>query len=92
MEYGMSEKLGNVRYAAQQYQFLSGDTTASASPETMQIIDEEVRRIIDGQYKRAQVLLNEHRFALEGLARQLLETETVDGAAVKQALLATGKV
>jgi len=89
MEFGMSDKLGTVRYATQQYQFLSGDTSASASPETLRIIDEEVQRIITEQYQRAQELLNEHRAALEGLTRQLLETETVDGAAVKQALLET---
>jgi cell division protease FtsH len=91
-EFGMSDKLGTVRYATQQYQFLSGDTSASASPETLRIIDEEVQRIISEQYQRAQELLNEHRAALEGLTRQLLETETVDGAAVKQALLETEKV
>jgi cell division protease FtsH len=91
MEFGMSEKLGSVRYATQQYQFLSGDTTANASPETLKIIDEEVQRIITEQYKRAQQLLNEHRSALERLTRQLLETETVDGAAVEQALVETVK-
>jgi cell division protease FtsH len=91
MEYGMSDKLGNVRYATQQYQFLSGDTTANASPETLKIIDEEVKRIIEDQYQRAQQLLNEHRAALERLTRQLLETETVDGAAVEQALVESEK-
>jgi cell division protease FtsH len=55
-EFGMSEKLGTVRYATQQYQFLSGETSASASPETLRIIDEEVKRIISEQYKRAQEL------------------------------------
>jgi cell division protease FtsH len=91
MEYGMSEKLGNVRYATQQYQFLSGDTTANASPETLKIIDEEVKRIIEEQYQRAQQLLNEHRAALERLTKQLLETETVDGAAVERALVESEK-
>jgi cell division protease FtsH len=57
----------------------------------LRIIDEEVQRIITEQYKRAQELLIEHRSALEGLTRQLLETETVDGAAVKQALVDTAK-
>ncbi|MEW6651807.1 MAG: ATP-binding protein, partial [Chloroflexota bacterium] len=47
---------------------------------------EEVQRIIGEQYERAQQLLKEHRSALESLTRQLLETETVDGAAVKHAL------
>jgi cell division protease FtsH len=92
MEFGMSDKLGTVRYATQQYQFLSGDTTTTASPETLKIIDEEVQRITGEQYERAQQLLMDHRAALESLTRQLLETETVDGAAVKQALVETEKV
>jgi cell division protease FtsH len=88
-EFGMSEKLGTVRYAVQQYQFLaSGDGSASASPETLKIIDEEVQRIIGDQYERAQELLKAHRPALEHLSKQLLDTECVDGAAVKQALAA----
>jgi cell division protease FtsH len=91
MEFGMSDKLGTVRYASQQYQFMTGDSTANASPETLKIIDEEVRRITGEQYQRAQQLLQDHRAALENLTRQLLETETVDGAAVKQALLETVK-
>ncbi len=85
-EFGMSERLGTVRYATQQYQFLSGETTVAASPETLKIIDDEVQRIIAGQYERAQKLLREHQPALERLTQQLLKTETVDGAAVKQAL------
>jgi cell division protease FtsH len=86
MEFGMSDKLGTVRYATQQYQFLSGDSSASASPETLKIIDEEVQRIITEQYARAQMLLRDYRAALETVAQQLLQTETIDGTAVKQAL------
>lgn len=86
-EFGMSDKLGTVRYAIQQYQYLeSGDTTASASPETLKLIDEEVQRITSEQYARAQQLLKEHRAALEYLAQQLLKTESVDGTEVKRAL------
>jgi cell division protease FtsH len=92
MEFGMSEKLGTVRYATQKYQFLSGDTTANASPETLKVIDDEVQRIIDEQYKRAQNLLLGHRAALENVTQQLLKTETVDGTAVKQALVEVEKI
>jgi cell division protease FtsH len=87
-EFGMSERLGTVRYATQQYQFLSGDTSASASPETLALIDQEVQRVIFEQYERAIGLLRGHRGALERLTRELLVTETVDGAAVTQALTA----
>lgn len=87
-EFGMSDKLGLVRYASQQYQFLeSDDMSATASPDTLKIIDEEVQRIIAEQYERAQQLLRDHKSALERLTQQLLKTETVDGAAVKQALV-----
>jgi len=86
MEFGMSDKLGTVRYATQQYQFLSGDSSASASPDTLKIIDEEVQRIITEQYDRAQTLLRDHRAALETVTQQLLKTETIDGTVVKQAL------
>jgi cell division protease FtsH len=87
MEFGMSEKLGTVRYATQQYQFLSGETTATASPETLKTIDDEVQQIIGKQYGRAQQLLQDHRAALETVTQQLLKTETIDGATVKQALV-----
>jgi cell division protease FtsH len=87
-EFGMSDKLGTVRYATQQYQFLSGEASASASPETLALIDEEVQRLIAEQYERAQEFLRQHHGALERLAQQLLVTETVDGAAVSQALAA----
>lgn len=89
-EFGMSERLGHVRYATQQYQFLeSAESTAAASPETLRVIDEEVQRLIDTQYERARALLTEHRAALESLATQLLQTETLDGAAVHRALADT---
>ena len=89
-EYGMSKKLGAVRYASPQYEFLqTDDITAAASQQTLLSIDEEVQRLIDEQMNRAQSLLNEHYAALDHLAQQLLATETVDGEAVKEALAVT---
>jgi cell division protease FtsH len=85
-EFGMSERLGTVRYATQQYQFLGGEASASASPETLALIDQEVQRVISEQYERALGLLGGHRGALEHLTQQLLRTETVDGGAVTEAL------
>jgi cell division protease FtsH len=86
-EFGMSEKLGTVRYATQQYQFLEGGEAGStASPDTLKIIDEEIQRIITEQYQRAQQLLKDHRSALEEVTQQLLKIETIDGSVVKQAL------
>jgi cell division protease FtsH len=86
-EFGMSEKLGSVRYAGQQLQYLTGAVDSSdAGPRTRELIDSEVQRIVTEQYERAQRLLTEHRTALETLAQELLKRETVDGKAVMQAL------
>ncbi|NLT35241.1 MAG: ATP-dependent zinc metalloprotease FtsH [Gaiellales bacterium] len=87
-EFGMSEKLGSVRYAGQQLQYLGGmvQDNSQLSPHTRQIIDAEVQGMVTGQYERAQALLREHRDALEALARQLLEHETLEGSAVQEVL------
>jgi cell division protease FtsH len=87
-EFGMSEKLGSVRYAGQQLQYLGGavEDSSNVSQETREVIDREVQRLVTEQYDRAQNLLREHRDALETLAQLLLKQETADGSAVKAAL------
>jgi cell division protease FtsH len=87
-EFGMSEKLGSVRYAGQQLQYLGGsvEDNSQISSETRQVIDVEVQRLVTEQYERAQVLLKNHRAALKTLAQQLLTQETVSGSVVKEAL------
>jgi cell division protease FtsH len=87
-EFGMSDKLGSVRYAGQQLQYLGGsvEDNSQISPETRQVIDGEVQRFVTEQYNRAQELLKKHHPALETLAQQLLKQETVSGSVVKEAL------
>ena len=90
VEFGMSPRLGSVRYAGQQLQYLgkSVEDDSQLSPETRQSIDGEVLRFVTEQYERARKLLVAHQCALKVLATQLLEQETVDGGAVKNALAA----
>jgi len=87
-EFGMSEKLGSVRYAGQQLQYLGGsvEDNSQLSPETRQVIDGEIQRLVTEQYQRAQALLKEHQAAHKTLAQQLLKQETVNGSDVKAAL------
>ena len=89
-EFGMSEKLGSVRYAGQQLQYLGGsvEDNSQISPETRQVIDTEVQRLVTEQYNRAQALLKDHHAAHTILAQQLLKQETVSGNDVKEALKA----
>ena len=87
-EFGMSEKLGSVRYAGQQLQYMGGvaQDNSHLSPHTQQVIDNEVQRIVTEQYDRAKTLLRDNLHALEALAGELLEHETLDGSAVDEAL------
>jgi cell division protease FtsH len=87
-EFGMSEKLGSVRYAGQQMQYLgrSVEDNSQISPETRDLIDKEVQRLVTEQYHRAQETLKSHHGAFDALARQLLEHETVDGSVIRGVL------
>lgn len=71
--YGLNEKVGNVSfYGMQQDQF-----NKPYSDETATLIDEEVRRLLEEQYIRAQELLKERRSELEILAQRLLSKEVL---------------
>ncbi len=87
-EFGMSEKLGSVRYAGQRLQYLGGAVAESsdASAATHETIDAEVRRIVGEQFERAMALLSAHRDALSRLSADLLKAESLDGSAVVEAL------
>jgi cell division protease FtsH len=87
-EFGMSDKLGSVRYAGQQLRYLgrSVEDSTQISPETREVIDKEVQHLVTEQYNRAQEMLEKHHAALRALAKELLEHETVDGSAIRNAL------
>jgi cell division protease FtsH len=87
-EFGMSDKLGSVRYSGQQLRYLgrSVEDSTQISPETREVIDKEVQHVITEQYTRAQEMLVKHHAALRALAKELLEHETVDGKAIRNAL------
>jgi len=87
-EFGMSEKLGPLRYAAQQLQYLPGASqeVSAMSSQKRTEIDEEITRIVTEQYQRVCNLLRQRRDSLNELASTLLERETVDGDVVHQIL------
>jgi cell division protease FtsH len=73
--YGLDEKIGNVSYYDSQNQGYG--FTKPYSEETAKIIDQEIKKIIDSQYKRAQSILKKHEDKLHQLANKLLETEVI---------------
>jgi cell division protease FtsH len=70
--YGMNDKVGNVSFNDTQgeYQF-----NKPYSEKTSEMIDVEVRNLIDRAYQRTKQLLTEKRDGLEKLAEKLLEKE-----------------
>lgn len=72
--YGMNEKIGNVSFYDPQQE---NSFTKPYSEETSKMIDEEVRKLIDGAYDRTKALLQEKRHQLEVLAEKLLEKEVL---------------
>ena len=74
--FGMSEKVGNVSYydSSGQSDFTF---TKPYSEKTAQLIDEEVKVLIDGQYARAVEVLKKSKKGHEKLANLLLEREVI---------------
>ena len=77
--YGMSDKFGMVAMETVTNQYLGGDTTLACSPETAKIIDDEVVKMVRGQYEKALNILRENEGRLHELAAYLLERETITG-------------
>ena len=81
-KYGMSEKLGARTFGTQNEEvFLGRDYghTADYSQETAARIDEEIKSIIDGCYKRCTEILTEQMDKLTKVANLLLEKEKIEG-------------
>ncbi len=78
-QYGMSA-LGPINLAtAAMFGQWKGEDGAEISPELKNSIDREVKKILDGGYKQALVLVKKHRSKLDKVAKALLEKETLDG-------------
>lgn len=75
VHYGMSEKVGNVSFETPQPGEMAFDKPYSES--TAQIIDEEVRSIIDSAFNRTFKLLTEKKTDVEKIALRLLDKEVL---------------
>jgi len=80
-EWGMSQRLGPLAYLEREESFLPfmpGPRRGEYSEKTANEIDAEVHRIITEQYDRVNTLLRANVDKLEGVAKALLERETLD--------------
>ncbi|MBK6776519.1 MAG: ATP-dependent zinc metalloprotease FtsH [Flavobacteriales bacterium] len=74
--YGLNDRIGNISYydSSGQGEYNFGKPY---SEQTAQTIDQEVSKIIEGQYARAKRILAENKDKLTALADQLLEKEVI---------------
>lgn len=83
-DWGMSD-LGPISYNEnQEHIFLGKEISRSEniSEKTAELIDNQVKKIIDSQLERARKLVLDNKALLEKIAQALLERETIDGAEV----------
>ncbi|MFD8989389.1 ATP-dependent zinc metalloprotease FtsH [Streptomyces goshikiensis] len=73
--WGMSERVGRLTAIPADAQSPYG---LLAAPATLDVVDHEMRRIVDECHAEALRLLREHRPKLDALARALLASETLD--------------
>ncbi len=80
-QFGMSDKIGMMAVGEREHEVFLGREFAQrrdVSERTAELVDDEVKRLLDEAYAKARHLLTEHRALLERIAESLLERETLD--------------
>jgi len=77
--YGMNETVGRVSFPKDENSF-----NKPYSESTAQLIDEEVRRLVDHAYQRTKALLEEHKEDVKKVAERLLALETISQHDIKE--------
>ncbi len=87
-EYGMSD-MGPLTFGKKEEQIFLGREISQHrdfSESTAIRIDEEVKKIVDSQYKLAHKIINEQKDVMVRLAEALLERESLDGVQIRRLL------
>ncbi len=82
-EYGMSDQVGKEVFVSRAAFLNITSDTMNCSEATKQIIDAEVKKLLDEAYELAVKLIKDNQDKLEKIAKSLLEKETLDGREVE---------
>ena len=80
-QFGMSERIGPLAVGDKEQEIFLGREFAQRreiSERTAEMVDDEVKRLVDEAYARATEIVNENRELLDRIAVALLERETID--------------
>jgi cell division protease FtsH len=89
IEEGMGDETRNLVFPAENVGYYTISTGKPYSEKTAELIDKEIKRLTDEAAKRAEVVLNANRDALDRLANALLEKETLEEADLPELLKGT---
>ncbi len=84
--WGLSDKLGPLTYAEEAGEVFLGRSVTQhkqVSDVTAHTIDEEIRRVIEVNYKRARTVLETNIDKLHAMAEALVKYETIDDNQIK---------
>jgi cell division protease FtsH len=84
MEWGMSDKVGMVYHLTDQSELYSRSQQHNRSEYMFEIIDREVKSIIDSAYAKSKKILEAHIDELHLIAKALIENETLTGLQVNE--------
>jgi cell division protease FtsH len=85
--WGFSDRLGPLAYSEEQEEVFLGHSVSRAkhiSDETQRIVDEEVRKLIDEGYQRAEGILRANLPILHAMAEALLKYETLESSQIDE--------
>ncbi|MFU8895983.1 MAG: ATP-dependent zinc metalloprotease FtsH [Gammaproteobacteria bacterium] len=85
-KWGLSERLGPLTYSEEEGEIFLGRSVSQhkqVSDGTAHAIDEEIRSIIDNNYRRAHQILEDHLERLHSMAGALIKYETIDEVQIK---------
>jgi cell division protease FtsH len=85
-QFGMSEVLGPIAVGEQEHEIFLGREISQrrdVSDKTAEMVDSEIKRMLDEAYQRAEQVLTENRDLLGAIAEALLERETLDADDVR---------
>jgi len=80
-QFGMSERIGPLAVGDKEQEIFLGREFAQRreiSERTAQMVDDEVKRLVDEAYARATSIISENQQLLDRIADALLERETID--------------
>ncbi|OQV16111.1 ATP-dependent zinc metalloprotease YME1-like protein [Hypsibius exemplaris] len=87
--YGMSDKVG-LRYYGREEERDILSAGKDVGPATAEIIDTEIKRILQESYERAKTILRQHTKEHRLIAEALMEHETLDADEIKSVILGQG--